>query len=269
MPPTPAGPIAPRSARSRTGWRRTPPLARAPGARGFCAARAAVHTAGRRGQPAQGREHRRAPGLAARAITRRLADRPAWQRGMDTFVKWRRGFLLSSPVTLGKLTAAAMQRVGDHAHRGGPGRGVQPGAPSWPPGRRVKAAPAWPPRRGPSRPRSPKAWRTPARSSRPARARKIFYMRPQRQRPGEHDVAAGGQRDRVRRHSIGALKAPVKAAEFTTLFEKARGLEHAQGVDVTDRLATRIASRPTRTPSAAFPCKTTASWKPKARAQRL
>lgn len=42
---------------------------------------------------------------------KRLAERSLTQKTGDTFLKWRRGFLLSSPVTLAKLTAAAAQRM--------------------------------------------------------------------------------------------------------------------------------------------------------------
>jgi Serine/Threonine/Tyrosine Kinase found in polyvalent proteins len=41
----------------------------------------------------------------------RIAQRSVFERAQDTFVKWRRGFLLSSPVTLAKLTSAAVQRM--------------------------------------------------------------------------------------------------------------------------------------------------------------
>lgn len=40
----------------------------------------------------------------------RLANRTRWEKAQDVLVKWRRGFLLSNPVTLAKLTAAAVQR---------------------------------------------------------------------------------------------------------------------------------------------------------------
>lgn len=41
----------------------------------------------------------------------RLKNRTTLEKIQDTFVRWRRGFLLSSPVTLAKLTAAAIQRM--------------------------------------------------------------------------------------------------------------------------------------------------------------
>jgi hypothetical protein len=41
----------------------------------------------------------------------RLAKRSTIEKVQDTLVKWRRGFLLSSPVTLEKLTSAAVQRM--------------------------------------------------------------------------------------------------------------------------------------------------------------
>lgn len=44
-------------------------------------------------------------------IKARLANRTSWEVVQDTLVKWRRGFLLSGPVTLAKLTSAAAQRI--------------------------------------------------------------------------------------------------------------------------------------------------------------
>lgn len=41
----------------------------------------------------------------------RLRNRTSVEKVADTLVKWRRGFLLSSPVTLAKLTSAAIQRL--------------------------------------------------------------------------------------------------------------------------------------------------------------
>jgi hypothetical protein len=40
-----------------------------------------------------------------------LKNRTTLEKMQDTFVRWRRGFLLSSPITLAKLTAAAVQRM--------------------------------------------------------------------------------------------------------------------------------------------------------------
>lgn len=44
-------------------------------------------------------------------IKDRLANRTSLEKAQDTFVKWRRGFLLSGPATLAKLTGAAALRV--------------------------------------------------------------------------------------------------------------------------------------------------------------
>ena len=41
----------------------------------------------------------------------RLKNRSMLEKTQDTFTKWRRGFLLSSPITLAKLTSAAIQRL--------------------------------------------------------------------------------------------------------------------------------------------------------------
>ena len=43
-------------------------------------------------------------------IRDQLEHRTLFEKMQDTFVKWRRGFLLSGPITLGKLTAAAAER---------------------------------------------------------------------------------------------------------------------------------------------------------------
>lgn len=43
-------------------------------------------------------------------IRDQLENRTAFEKAQDTFVKWRRGFLLSGPITLAKLTAAAVER---------------------------------------------------------------------------------------------------------------------------------------------------------------
>lgn len=41
----------------------------------------------------------------------RLKQRTPWEKTQDTFVKWRRAFLLSSPVTIAKLASAAAERM--------------------------------------------------------------------------------------------------------------------------------------------------------------
>lgn len=48
-----------------------------------------------------------------RGLTKdRMAKRTTLEKAQDTLVKWRRGFLLSGPITLAKLTSAAVQRLG-------------------------------------------------------------------------------------------------------------------------------------------------------------
>lgn len=44
-------------------------------------------------------------------MAERLKNRSLLEKTQDTFVKWRRAFLLSSPVTLAKLTSAAVERM--------------------------------------------------------------------------------------------------------------------------------------------------------------
>lgn len=43
-------------------------------------------------------------------IEDRLAQRPRWEKALDTFLRWYRGGILSSPVVFGKLTVAAAVR---------------------------------------------------------------------------------------------------------------------------------------------------------------
>jgi len=54
----------------------------------------------------------------------RLENRPILKKMKDTFVKWQRGFLLSGPVTLAKLTAAAVTRMGSSLVEEGIGAGI-------------------------------------------------------------------------------------------------------------------------------------------------
>ena len=60
----------------------------------------------------------------------RLANRPMLQRMKDTFVKWQRGFLLSGAVTLAKLQAAALVRLGVSAAEEGIGGALSKAVPS-------------------------------------------------------------------------------------------------------------------------------------------
>gem|GEM_PF-6953189 len=57
-------------------------------------------------------EHQRAKDAYDRAVEKqRLANRPRLQKMVDAFVRWERAFKLSSPLTLGKLAAAAVTRT--------------------------------------------------------------------------------------------------------------------------------------------------------------
>jgi len=60
----------------------------------------------------------------------RLANRPMLQKMKDTFVKWQRGFLLSGPITLFKLTAAAGVRMASSAAEEGVGGVISKALPS-------------------------------------------------------------------------------------------------------------------------------------------
>jgi hypothetical protein len=57
-------------------------------------------------------DYERAKAQFERALTEdRLKNRSPLEKLADTVVKWRRGFVLSSPITLGKLVAAAVERI--------------------------------------------------------------------------------------------------------------------------------------------------------------
>ena len=80
-------------------------------------------------------EYERAKQDFQRAVfDRRMASRGWVEKALDTFVKWRRAFLLSSPVTLAKLSAAAVLRMGITPLEEGVGAvlGKYPVFPRWP-----------------------------------------------------------------------------------------------------------------------------------------
>jgi hypothetical protein len=180
-----------------------------------------------------------ARGLAAD----RLANRPWWEKAQDTFVKWRRGFLLSGPVTLAKLTSAAVQRM------------------AFTPMEEVIGA-EWS-KVFPELAR--KAHREGGINSR-AEARAITQAVTKGMTDAwdvlttgqsELDVLYGGPKEGYIRESDvlprsaidffgkvhGALKAPTKRAEFARSFEKRATAAIRDGIDVTDPMVqTRIAA---------------------------
>jgi predicted RNA methylase len=160
----------------------------------------------------------------------RLKNRNILEKTQDTFTKWRRAFLLSSPVTLAKLTSAAVERLAFTPIEEGVGSVF-----SRVPGLRGVAERA--PREGGM---SVKA---------EARAlteglRKGMADSWQTLRTGHSDMdSLFGKRDVMPRAAIdmigsihGALKAPVKSAEYFRSLQKRIEFAIRQGQDPTDPL---------------------------------
>jgi hypothetical protein len=175
-------------------------------------------------------------------IEDRLKNRPWPVKLSDAFLRWRRGFLLSSPVTLAKLTAAAAQRLAIapiEEAAGGVISKVLPGLAERAPregGLNVNAE---------------------------ARALTEGFMRGLKDswhqlRTGESELdvlhgrgreGAIGESDVLPKsiidffgHMHAALKAPVKRAEFERSFQKRAAWNMRQGVDVREPgVQTRIA----------------------------
>ena len=165
----------------------------------------------------------------------RLKNRTILQKTQDTFVKWRRAFLLSSPVTLAKLTSAALLRFVITPIEEGVGTAM-----SKVPVLSDVAAKA--PREG--------------SVSVKAEARAITQGFTQGMKDAARTLTTGhsdldslyGKRDVMPRELIdyigsvhGALKAPVKRAEFERSFQKRMEFAIRNGIDVTDpMIQTRI-----------------------------
>jgi hypothetical protein len=157
----------------------------------------------------------------------RLKNRPAWQKTMDTLVKWRRGFLLSGPVTLAKLTTAAIARGILTPAEEAVGAGL------------TKVFPGLSERA----PRQGGGFNTRAE----VKAITEGFTSGMRDawdtlRTGKSSLELTHGKDPGIPQSFidifgnvhGALKAPVKRAEFARSFEKRANAYAAQGVDVTD-----------------------------------
>lgn len=167
-------------------------------------------------------------------IKDRLAKRGWGTKAADTLVRWRRGFLLSGPITLAKLTAAAAQRFAFTPLEEAVGAAYSKALPS-------VAAKA--PRQGGANVTAEakaitegftKGLQDSADIMRTGKSQlEVLYGKGKDGAVRESDVAP---------HSVidyfgqlhGALKAPVKRAEFTRSFEKRIAWNLRQGVDVTD-----------------------------------
>ena len=166
-------------------------------------------------------------------IQDRLNRRSPLEKGLDTFTKWRRGFLLSSPVTLAKLTAAAAQRLVIAPIEEAIGAGI---------GKVIPEVASRAPREGGLNVKAEAKALTDGLMKGLSDSAQILSSR-----RSDLDVLYGkgregvvGQSD-VEPKSIidvfgqlhGALKAPVKRAEFARSFEKRIAWNIAHNVDVT------------------------------------
>lgn len=163
-----------------------------------------------------------------------LARRTPLEKVQDTFVKWRRGFLLSSPTTLAKLTSAAVERIGLTPLEEAVGAGIGKLAPKL-----AERAP----REGGASVKAEAAAITEGFTKGTADAQQtlktgksdldLLYGKPNSLPPEAIDFLG---------HIHGALKAPVKRAEFARSFEKRTQWSIANGLDVTNPiLQTNIA----------------------------
>ncbi len=161
-------------------------------------------------------------------MAERLKNRTLLQKTQDTFVKWRRAFLLSSPVTLAKLTSAAIERSVITPTEEAVG-GVYSKLPV------LNRVAALAPREGG------------LNVNAEAKALTEGFTKGMKDswntlRTGHSDMdSLFGKRDVMPREMIdfigsvhGALKAPVKRAEFARSFEKRAAFAIRQGQDVSD-----------------------------------
>lgn len=166
-----------------------------------------------------------------------LKNRSRYEKTMDTLVKWRRGFVLSGFTTLGKLTSAAAQRMTFT-----PTEEVIGSLWAKIPGIRGVAERA--PREGSISVRAEAKAITEAFSQGMRDSYRVL-----KEGHGALDYLFGGkdtyigELDAEQRsivdffgHIHGALKAPVKRAEFARSFQKRVEWNMRQGVDVTDPL---------------------------------
>lgn len=160
----------------------------------------------------------------------RLKNRTPFEKLQDTLVKWRRGFLLSSPTTLAKLTSAAIERgiFTPIEELAGGVLGRLPG---------IERVAARAPREG--------GFNVKAEVKAISDGITIGMREAARTlRTGKSDLdALYGRKDRVPRSVIdffgsvhGALKTPTKLNEFSRSLEKRTAFDLRNGVDVTDPL---------------------------------
>src|SRR6185312_6676535 len=189
--------------------------------------------------------HERAKNEFKNAVfAERMKNRSFYEKGFNKLVKWRRGFLLSSPVTLGKLTAAAIWRMGSTAAEEGVGTAL-----SKVPG--ISKVSEQAPRYGAVNVDAEAAAITQQFTQgmkdawdllkTGASNLDMLYGR------GKDPAVAEG--DRIDRSVLdffgqihGALKAPIKRAEFARSFQKRVAFAIRHGVDASNPLVqTRIA----------------------------
>jgi len=189
--------------------------------------------------------HERAKQAFDRAVLEeRIKNRSFFEKSQNTLVKWRRGFLLSSPVTLAKLTSAAAWRMGTTLAEEGVGSVL-----SKVPGVRDVAEKA--PRYGAANSDAEAAAITQAFTQGMRDAYDLL-----RTGKSNLDVIYGKgadpairEYDLVGRSAIdffgsihGALKSPVKRAEFARSFQKRTSFAIRNGVDASNPMVqTRIA----------------------------
>jgi len=176
-------------------------------------------------------------------IMDRLKNRPWAVKMSDTFLRWRRGFLLSSPVTLAKLTAAAGQRLAFTPIEEAVGGAISKVLPS--------LAERAPREGGLNVNAEAKAltegfMRGLKDSWNQLRTGQstldVLYGRGREGAIGESDVQPKSVIDFFG-NMHAALKAPVKRAEFARSFEKRMAWNMRQGVDVRETgVQTRIAT---------------------------
>jgi hypothetical protein len=164
----------------------------------------------------------------------RLKNRTMLEKMQDTFVRWRRGFLLSSPITLAKLTAAAVQRMTFTPIEEAIGSVYSKVIP--------KVAAKAPREGGFNSSAEAKAltqaitqgmldsWQTLKTGQSQL---DVLFGRGREGYVGEQFVLPRSFADFFG-HLHGALKAPVKRAEFARAFEKRAQSAIAAGVDVSD-----------------------------------
>lgn len=165
----------------------------------------------------------------------RLQQRSLPEKVQDTFVKWRRGFVLSGMSTLGKLTSAAAERMAFTPGEEAVGAVV---------GKLIPGIASRAPREGGVNTRAEAKAITEGFTKGMADAYKTLIT-------GKSDLdVLYGREHRMPQTAIdylgnlhGALKAPVKRNEFARAFQKRAAAAMQGGLDVTDPLVqTRIAT---------------------------